>query len=93
MPIEITTAQLLFIQPHNPCLAISLDKQKFISLTENNCINCNLSRAHKKIKPTIEGADTRRRDYNKVRNDYVSLLRKNKIKSWKSFAGDLKTNP
>ncbi|KAE9522534.1 hypothetical protein AGLY_017070, partial [Aphis glycines] len=36
MPIEITTAQFLFIQPHNPYLAISLDKQKFISLTENN---------------------------------------------------------
>jgi len=41
MPIEITTAQFLFIQPHNPYLAISLDKQKFISLTESDYINCN----------------------------------------------------
>jgi len=41
MPIEITTSQFLFIHPHNPYLATSLDKQKFISLTENDYANCN----------------------------------------------------
>jgi len=41
MPIEIITSQFVFIQPHNPYLAISLDKHKFISLTENDYTNCN----------------------------------------------------
>jgi len=41
MPIGISASQFVFIQPHNPYLAISLDKQKFISLTENDYANCN----------------------------------------------------
>lgn len=52
-----------------------------------------MRRANKEIKPMTTGTDWRRRDYNKIRNDYVSLLRKNKIKSWRNFAGDWETNP
>lgn len=39
MPIEIAQAQFIFIQPHNPYMAISNDKQKFIGLSEWDMLN------------------------------------------------------
>lgn len=39
MPIEIAHAQFIFIQPHNPYMAISNDKQKFIGLSDWDMLN------------------------------------------------------
>lgn len=39
MPIEITQAQFIFIQPHNPYIAISNDNQKCIGLSEWDVLN------------------------------------------------------
>lgn len=48
--------------------------------------------AYRKIAPNTIGEAQRRLEYNKHRNEYVKIQKRNKKKTWRAFAGDLETN-
>jgi len=45
--------------------------------------------AYRKIAPNTAGEAQRRLEYNRQRNEYVKVQKRNKKKTWRVFAGDL----